>query len=274
MSEEPVAGEFCVVCGRTGLPLVEGVCADCFAKRTPLIGVVDHATVVLCPTCGARMVGSHWERRGAPGLLTPEDLLPCLRPLDDVGVRRVEWEETGQNPLRRDVRAVATVRFRGTERPVAIEFPVFLEHRTCPDCSRKSGRYYTAILQFRGPEDRAKGSHRADRARLHELWRRVIPEARKEWREALSWEEERPEGWDFYLVDTLQARGLARWIKQRLGASLVESPSLYGRKDGRDVYRVTFCLRVPAAQIAAVPDPTGEAEAPIRRRPRPLERQS
>ena len=237
--------EFCVVCGRTDVPLTEGVCPKCFAARNPLVGVVDKPTVVLCPTCGARLVGSHWERQGSPALLTPEDLLPFLRPLDEVGIRRVAWEETGQNPLRRDLRAVATVRFRGTEREVAVEFPVFIEHRTCPDCSRKTGHFYTAMIQLRGPEDRAKGSHRGERERLRALWARDIHEARKEWRAALSWEEERPEGWDFYLVDTLQARGLARWLKGRWGASLSESPSLYGRKDGRDVYRVTFCLRVP-----------------------------
>jgi nonsense-mediated mRNA decay protein 3 len=252
MSEiDAASGAFCVVCGRSDVPIEDGVCADCFAKTHDLLEVVDRPTVVLCPTCGARMIGSHWERTGAPGLLTPEDLLPFLRPLEEVGIRRVSWEETGQNPLRRDLRAVATVRFRGAERSVAVEFPVFIEHRTCPECSRKSGRFYTSLIQFRGPEDRPKGSHREDREKLHALWAKHIPDARKEWKAALSWEEERPEGWDFYLVDTLQARGLARWMKGRLGAKLSESPSLYGRKDGRDVYRVTFCLRVPAERIEA-----------------------
>jgi nonsense-mediated mRNA decay protein 3 len=272
-----MSGEFCVVCGRTDVPLTEGVCADCFAKNTKLLGVVDRPTVVLCPTCGSRMIGSHWERSGAPGFLTDEDLMPLLRPLDEVGIRRVAWEETGQNPLRREIRAVATVRFRGIERQVAIEFPVYIEHRTCPDCSRKSGRYYTSLIQFRGPEDRPKGTHRHEREQLYAVWARTIPDARKEWRNALSWEEERPEGWDFYLVDTLQARGLARWLKHRLGATLTESPSLYGRKDGRDVYRVTFCLRVPPGllhdALPATPDAEMSGSSPRARAARRLERQ-
>jgi nonsense-mediated mRNA decay protein 3 len=267
------AGEFCVVCGRTGLPLTDGICAECFGKRTALVTVVDRPTVVMCPTCGQRMVGSHWERRGAPGLLTPEDLLPFLRPLEDVGIRRVEWEETGQNPLRRDLRALATVRFRGTEREVAVEFPVFIEHRTCPDCSRKTGHYYTSLIQFRGPEERAKGSRREERAQLLSVWNRTIRDARAEWRDALSWQEERPEGWDFYLVDTLHARGLARWLKHRLGARLTESPSLYGRKDGRDVYRVTFCVRVPAEELGRVAAPGPEPDPDARPGRRRLQRQ-
>jgi nonsense-mediated mRNA decay protein 3 len=120
--------------------------------------------------------------------------------------------------------------------------------------------------------------HREDRERLHELWDRELPEARAGWRKALSWEERRPEGWDFYLVDTESAKALARWMKTRLRATLTESPTLYGRKDGRDVYRVTFCLRVPEP---AVVGPEGTVLAARRGRrsrsqaePVPVKRQS
>jgi nonsense-mediated mRNA decay protein 3 len=240
-----MTGEFCVVCGRTDRPLEEGLCTDCFAARTPLVRAVERAVVTLCPTCGAREVGNHWERAGTPSLLTPEDLMPLLTPLPDVGIRRVAWEEGGTTALLREVKGRASVRFRGEERAVTVDFPVRLVHKTCPECSRKAGHYYTALIQLRGPEGRPVGAGRDDRQRLHERWDALLPEARGNWRKALSWEESRPEGWDFYLVDTIAARGLARWMKQRLGATLSESPSLYGRKDGRDVYRVTFCLRVP-----------------------------
>ncbi len=254
-------GEFCVVCGRTDRPITDGECADCYAKHHALVGVADHPVVVLCPTCGAREVGNHWERSGAPTFLTPEDLVPQLRPHEEVGIRRIEWEETGSNPLVREMRAVVHVRFRGLERTVAVEFPVAIEHRTCPECSRKSGHFYTALIQLRGPEGRPVGRRTDDRPRLHRIWDRAMTEARGEWKRALSWEEARPEGWDFYLVDNVQARALARWLKARLGATLTEAPTLYGRKDGRDLYRVTYCLRVPrpGEGTAAVPAPGGRS---------------
>jgi nonsense-mediated mRNA decay protein 3 len=253
-------GEFCVVCGRTDVPLVEAVCADCYARSHPLVTAPAHSLVVLCPTCGARLVRSHWERAGSSTMLAPEDLLPILRSHEEVGIRKVEWDESGRNPLLREMRAVVHLRFRGTERTVAVEFPVHIEHRTCPDCSRKSGHYYTALIQLRGPEGRPVGRRHDERPRLHRLWDRALAEARPEWRTALSWEEARPEGWDFYLVDTVSARSLARWLKARWGASLSESPSLYGRKDGRDIYRVTYCLRVPRAPAGGDAGPSGRPE--------------
>jgi nonsense-mediated mRNA decay protein 3 len=256
-----MASEFCVLCGRTDVPLQDAVCAECFASRNDLITVVDQPTAVLCPTCGARQVGSHWERSGTSTLLAPEDLMPFLKPHPEVGIRRVTWEESGRNPLVRELRGIANVRFRGIEKTIAVEFTVHVEHRTCPECSRRAGHYYTSIIQLRGPEGRAVGAHRNDRERLHRLWDRELLQTPAEWRRSLSWEEVLPEGWDFYLTDTTTARALARWMKKRLGAKLTESPSLYGRKDGRDVYRVSFCLRVPRGPAPSRAGASGAGES-------------
>jgi nonsense-mediated mRNA decay protein 3 len=251
-------GEFCVVCGRADVATIDGECADCYAKHRPLVGVVQHPTVVLCPTCGARLVGAHWERSGTSSLLTSEDLVRFLQPLDEVGIRRVRWEETGANPLVRTLAGQLDIRFRGTERTVSVTMQVKIEHRTCLECSRRAGHYFTAVLQLRGLEERIKEPSRVLRARIGRVWDHVLPEARTDWKNAFSWREERPEGWDVYFKDKLAARAMARWMKDRLGAELKESPSLYGRKDGHDVYRVTFCLRIPP-----------EADPEYRRPPRP-----
>ncbi len=130
--------------------------------------------------------------------------------------------------------------------PVAIT--VRVDAITCPTCSRKAGHFYTAQIQLRGPEGRLSSGARQRRARLMSAWEAILPEARSEWRTALSWGEEKPEGWDFFLTDTLAARNLAKLMKHRLGATLKESATLYGRKDGHDIYRVTICLRVPSPE--------------------------
>jgi len=111
------------------------------------------------------------------------------------------------------------------------------------------------VVQLRpsleGPREKNAPMH----VRLDEVWDRLLRDARGEWREAISWRESRPEGWDYFLVDTLAARALARLARQRLGASIKESATLVGRKDGVDVYRVTFCVRLPPP--AAPPTPAG-----------------
>ncbi len=239
-------GEFCVVCGRTGLPLVDGVCAGCFLDSHVLVRGHGQPDVVVCPTCGARKVGNHWERSGAnPSLLTSEDLNPLLEVDPEVGIRRVRWTEVSRDAVQRSYQGEAEIRFRGQERTVPVELSVKLRAYTCPECARKAGRFYTAIIQVRGPSERLRGPPKLLRERLEAAFEGMLPNTKAEWRKALSWREELPEGFDYYVTDTLAARAIARFAKDRLGASLKESATLWGRRNGEDVYRVTFRLRLP-----------------------------
>jgi nonsense-mediated mRNA decay protein 3 len=254
--------EFCVVCGATGRPLTDGVCAACAADRTTLITAPERAVVVICPHCGARKSGASWKRAGASPLLTAEDLVPLVHVHPEAGLRDVRWEETSSTATVRDLVGQARIRFRGVDREVPVALSVRTEHQTCPDCSRKSGRYYTAVIQLRGGGERSSEKPRALRSRLEGVWSEILSESRPDWRKAVSWQEDLPEGWDVFFTNTLAARSMARVAKQKFGASVKESASLFGRKHGQDVYRVTFCLRFPLAvpeRARSRPATAGEA---------------
>lgn len=254
-----MAAEFCVLCGRTDRPLEDGLCTECFAQRHPLVRAPAQPRVVLCPTCGARKAGQHWERSGRGTLLRSDDLTPLLQVAEGVGIRSVDWTEVGGDALRRDLDGQVHLRFRGEERVAGVRFTVQIEHRTCPECSRRSGHYYTSIIQMRSGDGGPRESAAERRARLDRLFSGVLRKARADLRKAVSYRAELPEGIDYFLTDTVSARTLARMGRQMLGGRVTESASLYGRKDGRELYRVTFCLRVPApgAPPAGAPGRTG-----------------
>ena len=249
-------GEFCVVCGATGRTLTDGVCPECAAERTPLLSVPDRGVVVICPHCGARKTGARWERVGSSPLLSAEDLAPFLRIHPEVGLRRIRWEETAATGTVRELVGTADVVFRGAAREARVQLSVRTEHQTCPDCSRKSGRYYTAVLQLRGGLERSNEKSPALHARLDGTWSRLLAECRPDWRNAMSWREELPEGYDVFFTQTLAARSVARVAKQKFRATIKESATLFGRKSGQDIYRVTFCLRFPRPVAEG---PTGSA---------------
>jgi len=246
-----MASEFCVVCGRTDRVLDHGVCPECFVKRERLVWAEGHPIVVVCPTCGARKNGQVWGPPGGnPTLLRADDLTPKLSVHPEVALRRVRWEEGAGDAAQRTFHGDVDVRFRGTERTVGVDMVVRVQGQTCPDCSRRSGHYFTALIQVRGMSERLREPPRPLRERLERSFESILPEMRAEWRKAFSWREERPEGWDYYLSDTQAARAIARFAKRRLAADLKETATLWGRKNGQDVYRVTFRLRVPGAPIA------------------------
>jgi len=267
------AGEFCVVCGRTGRPLEEGVCAECAADRTPLVSMPEQVEVVLCPTCGARWSHGRWGPPGAPPVVSSDDLQPFLVVHPEAGVRTLRWEERARSASLRELTGTAEVRFRGLERTVPLTSRVRVISRTCTDCGRRSGRYYTAVLQLRGEAAPRTGRPKELRRRLEAVWAALAGEARADWRAAVGWREELPEGWDVFFTDTLAARSVARLAKQRYGVGIVESASLFGRKNGQDIYRVTFCVRFPPAVLDAVTaEPEGRSPPPwndtLKKRPR------
>jgi 60S ribosomal export protein NMD3 len=235
--------EFCAGCGRVDVALANGVCADCAADRVVLAAAGRRAEIVLCPSCGARRSGGLWDRAGETPVLTADDLTPLIEVHPEAGLRRVDWTETRASPTIREFVGRAHLVFRGAEREVEIPLSVRLVARSCPECSRRSGRFYTAIVQLRGPATGPHERSRELRDRLGRTWTRLLEDARPDWRNALSWHEERPEGLDCYFTNTLAARSIARLAKQRFGAAMTESASLFGRRKGQEVYRVTFCLR-------------------------------
>lgn len=235
--------EFCVVCGRTGRPVTDGVCAECAADRTELVAASQREEVVLCPTCGARYVGGKWERPGSPAVLSAEDLAPFLRFHPEAALRTINWEEIEGGTTVREMIGHAHVVFRGIARDVDVPLSVRLVARTCTECGRRSGHYYTALVQLRGRAGSRTKRPKELKDALADRWDGLLREARPDVRRAVSWSEELPEGWDIYFTDTLAARGMARLAKQRFGIKIQESATLFGRKNGQDVYRVTFCVR-------------------------------
>ncbi len=243
--------EFCVVCGRTGEPLTDGVCATCAADRLVLVSLPQQVELVVCPQCGARWVQGRWQRAGSSAVLTSEDLEPLLSVHPEVGIRTLQWEERSRRASVREIVGGARVRFRGIERTVPLATRALVVARTCTECGRRSGGYYTAVLQLRGEVVPKNRRPRALKAALDAVWDVLWREARPDWRNAVSWREELREGWDVYFTDTLAARSVARFAKQRYGVPITESASLFGRKNGQEIYRVTFCLRFPPAVLAS-----------------------
>src|SRR5439155_1434754 len=109
---------------------------------------------------------------------------------------------------------------------------------------KQRGRYYEGILQVRG-EDRELAPREVRAARTF-VTARID---RSEDSEAfVSRIEEVHGGLDFYVSTNALAKGLARDLAGAFGGTVTASPKLFGQRQGREVYRVTALVRLPAFQ--------------------------
>lgn len=100
--------------------------------------------------------------------------------------------------------------------------------KTCPSCAKKSAGYFEAILQVREKDPL------------------IVPGERD-----VSDVKESKMGVDFYMKSVATARQIARRYKKR-GYVIKESEKLFGKKDGKDIYRVSFSVKPPPYSVGDI----------------------
>lgn len=236
----------CPDCGVEVETLVEGACARCFTKRHDLAEVPKHIDVLLCTTCGARKDGAHWA--DATGR-TQDEMI------DEAVIRETKVHGTLEDPHievasePQDDRNLAYTlmvdgQVAGLVQEAILETVVRIKPSVCTTCSRQAGGYFSAILQLRATErdlDTVEKDE-AERAIVREIDRMVRAGNQNAF---ISKDVSVKGGKDYYISEIDVGRILAKKVADRFDADTKESASLVGRREGRDVYRVTFLVRVP-----------------------------
>lgn len=237
----------CVECGAQVPRLIGGACPTCFVGKTPLLEAPGVLDVELCAHCDARHVGQHWvdPDEGMPLEWIREEAVRAVvkvHPTVYGGV--VEFAETAQDE--RNFRTKASLVSGEVEGvPVSFEreLTVRMKRSVCDRCSRMFGGYYAAVIQLRATgRDVTEGEiKRAHRIIGDELDRQRASGNRESF---LTKSGPVPGGFDYFLGDIEGTRGVARLLCDKLGATYEEHAKLSGRKEGEDIYRLTFLVRV------------------------------
>ncbi len=243
----------CVECGNEVEHLIGGSCPPCFVRTTPLMSMPEVVKVELCAHCGARKIGSHWHDAGE----APEDWVR-----DEAARGAVLVHQRVDNPLimsdckQLDERTFQyEIEMRGTVEGVPLTENGSIQLRriksVCERCSRMSGGYYAAIIQFRATdrdvrEDEQETAHKIV---AKDLERQLDGGNRFAF---LSKDGPMHGGHDYYIGDIDAARNVSRILKDRLGATVHESAKLVGRREGEDLYRVTFLVRIHLLSVGDI----------------------
>jgi nonsense-mediated mRNA decay protein 3 len=235
----------CPICGRQADSLVDGRCRDCFLKTLTLAWIPDIVRSIICPLCGAVKKGGIWEGNTAEiEDVIQEGIKEALKLCPDSEDIKVLIDLTSSDPsiYRAGINVNASV--KGIRTNAALSTEVRISRETCDTCSRISGGYYEAVIQVRAD---GRFPDEEEQEQLVELIKEVIErQYRKGYRLAfITKVVELPEGTDVYIGSNSSARQACKLAAERFGCSYSESPSLFGKKDGKDIYRITYSLRLP-----------------------------
>lgn len=237
---------FCLKCGEKE-QYCENLCEECLLGS---ISFFDNPIVVhgkVCSACGKVLKGKTWEE--SPGdeeaaaifvaslHITPHRELRSVKlDLDvdyhDGGVMKVVGKGSGM--------------YKGLPVHSDISMEVRMTSMVCIFCSKKHGNYFEAIIQLRGLEG-------FDEDQIYELLDSIKDQTYeagiKDPNVFITKEEKVRGGWDIYMGEKGFAKNLSMKLHSRYGGDMKTTSSLFGRKDGRDLYRNTYLVRLPGFLI-------------------------
>ncbi|MEM3086689.1 MAG: NMD3-related protein [Halobacteria archaeon] len=228
---------FCARCGasKSAAELYKGLCAACVPERFPPMSHPPLLRGRRCPRCDSISGGSRSSGRGveealrggfkfAPDLRKAELKLSANSGADPWGgvLRYTLAGLLGSVPVRREG-----------------EVPYRLKPEVCENCSRRSGSYYEGVVQVRA----------TGRPLTAEERRRAL-EAAEQF--AVAKVEEEAGGLDLYLDAERETGRLARRLAELLGGTTSASPKVAGRRDGREIYRVSRVVRIRPFDVGEV----------------------
>lgn len=235
----------CAVCG--GEAVIEGMCVNCYMERHTLFWIDDIIELVKCPKCERFNVEKTWKDIDFDSAVF-EEITSRIRVHPSFNVEDVEI-----NPLTSGEFGKYSVRLSGDVEGYDVEeekiVEVRVKTRTCEKCTMISGGYYEAIVQIRA-DNRDIESFELEKVR--DIIERILEREKDNKKAFVSKIVERKEGVDFYFGDKNLGRKVSREIVKALGGKIVESRKLHTRKDGRDLYRYTFAVRLPCYRIGDV----------------------
>ncbi len=177
-----------------------------------------------------------WELHDSPADAAGAALRGALAWADGLTGNQLDFELRELDPHRFRADGSASGSLDGVALEQRFERDILLEFRACTSCSRQAGGYYEATLQLRTPREAVLA---AAVTRVNAALEEGAPQ--------FFATEDGPVrgGYDFQLSSTDRARALARALLLVMGGEVKETSSLVGRREGRDVLRHTFGVRLP-----------------------------
>ncbi len=256
MTSRPARTLFCPECGKETSELYNNRCKECFLSNITLIKCPPVVKILVCPVCGAHFTAGKWTRETDRREMLFYEIAGSIRMHPDATHEKLDISEEKIDRSRCLVHVSVSAVVSGLDVTAAADVEIRIKNETCDTCSRIAGGYYAGIVQLRA-NHRLISEKEVDRCieLADHLLKKLMEKGDRF--AFISKVEELKEGVDLYIGSATSCKQVCRAIIRELGGSYTTSPSLVGRKDGEDLYRITCAMRLPefvCGDIVAIRD--------------------
>ena len=190
--------------------------------------------VVICPSCKSYLYQNKWNPRFSQAddvnlkkiiskVLPGKLRLQQEAKINNLGIIIKNGNDKNANKIEIDLILNGTIYNAKFKKEYLLE--IIKEESVCNLCRKKSSSYYEAKIQIRPKNEKI--------LKLIKMNNVVITK-----------EEENKFGYDLYLTNKKDISRIISQVKKVFSVDVKISNTLYGRKDGKEVYRATALLRL------------------------------
>jgi nonsense-mediated mRNA decay protein 3 len=236
---------FCPKCGKDTDIFYDNVCRQCFIGDKKLIECPVVLYSKICPKCGSVFKKGKWSLKEEDESETIVDCVKGALKLDKQA-RNIELTLSPKqlDYSRYSVHIEAKAEIKGAPIHASQDTEVRISWETCDTCSRISGGYFEGIVQIRA-ERRVPTKEELESCKNIAEDVAIRAQEKGDRLAFIAKTEELGEGADLYVGSIKLGKQICRAIIEVFGGKFSESPKLVGQKNGEDLYRITFALRLP-----------------------------
>jgi len=239
-----MSSKFCPKCGKEDNSLIEGLCQKCFSKENPLLLKFKDPKIIICTSCNSYMYKNKWHIALATDKI--KNLKKIISKLLDEKLQfnpEAKITKIEINPLlpkdfqiKQKIMPIdIELKLEGTiakkNLKESYEFSIKINFSICNTCKKRNTQYYEAILQIR--------------PKSGEMLKFIKENIKFKKNVFITKEESLKFGYNIYLTSQAYAKNLASLLKKKFDVEIKITYTLFGRKEGKDVYRSTILIRIP-----------------------------
>lgn len=243
---------FCVKCGADG-PVYDSVCERCFLENKQFTKVGDHVDLPQCAHCKDYSMEGKWTAHPSLEAAVEEAAIQAVQVLEGAQVVEVgaAVEEADKQNFRVNMQFL--IDYKGIKVEEERNTIVRVKGSVCGRCSKIKGSYYESTLQIRS-RDRKLTERDVDEVldRVQSMVEEMAAENREVFISKLDRVVGGAGGADVYLSSNAAGKVISRELANQYGAEVKDTAKLLTKREGKDVYRVTHLVRLPAYRYGDV----------------------
>jgi len=232
---------FCVDCGEEKPIFRDGSCIECYLKNHQFTKAPEIIDIPICNHCSAYKYKSHWFNQPFEKILKKyiNHTFTISKDLHDTDFETSYVEK--QDFIYCDIIVKAKLDDHIISETQQIK--IRLKNNVCETCSKQFGGYHEAIIQIR-PYNKKLKDDELEKIQLYV--ENLVYSMYEKGNHKLFIADMGKEhgGLDFYLSDKHAAYAITKKTQEEYGGEITISSKNIGMKDGKQLYRFTYLLRL------------------------------